>query len=141
MNDITDKLKSNKLKVTPQRLAIYTYLTNTNSHPSAETIYTSLKSDYPTMSLATVYKTVSSLRDANLIQELNVGEDSFRYDAETKFHPHLICVKCNEVFDYYNSINLDDIKRNITNNTEFKLLYEQMYFYGICKHCQEKENN
>ena len=47
MTDLIADLKSNNLKVTPQRLAIYSYLCSTEEHPSAETIYSSLKEDYP----------------------------------------------------------------------------------------------
>ena len=85
MNTLAANLKQNHLKVTPQRLSIYSYLTNTTAHPSVETIYNDLKEEHPSLSLATVYKTVASLRDAHLVTEFNVGEDSHRYDANTSF--------------------------------------------------------
>ena len=108
MNQLAENLKANKLKVTPQRLAIYTYLMNTTSHPTVETIYNDLKEDFPTMSLATVYKTVASLRDVHLVKEFNVGEDSNRYDANTDSHSHLICTKCHNVYDYYGDIDITE---------------------------------
>ena len=86
----TEMLKSQKLKVTPQRLAIFHMLYNTKSHPSAETIYNSLQETHPTMSLATVYKTLDALAKAGLVQQLHLGEDSFRYDATASSHPHII---------------------------------------------------
>lgn len=133
---LTERLKSNNLKVTPQRLAIYSLLSKTYKHPSAETIYNELKETYPTMSLATVYKTLSSLKLVNLIQELNVGEDSYRYDANTNSHPHIICIKCNNIFDFHSINVIEDVKKDIEEKTEFELLYEQVYFYGICKECK-----
>ena len=56
MENITSIFREKKLKLTPQRLAVYKYLMSTNEHPSAEIIYKSLQPEYPTMSLATVYK-------------------------------------------------------------------------------------
>lgn len=50
MNNITAIFKEKKLKLTPQRIAVYKYLKSTNEHPSAETIYKSLQPEYPTMS-------------------------------------------------------------------------------------------
>jgi Fur family peroxide stress response transcriptional regulator len=55
MEKLAQLFKEKNLKLTPQRYAIYKYLASTTAHPSVETIYEHLKSDYPTMSLATVY--------------------------------------------------------------------------------------
>lgn len=131
----TKLLKSKGLKVTPQRLAIFNVLTNTTCHPSAETIYNALQETNPTMSLATVYKTLDSFKKNGLVQELNVGEDSFRYDACIHSHPHLICVECREVSDMESQV-LQNIRNEVSKETEFKLLSEQLYFYGICPSCQ-----
>lgn len=136
MNFITQKLKENNLKVTPQRMAIYKILISTNKHPSAEMIYNELKEDYPAISLATVYKTIFSLKSAGLIQELNVGEGSCRYDADTKFHVHVICTKCNNVFDYIINDVFMGLKNDIEKDLEFELISQQLYFYGKCKNCK-----
>lgn len=135
MKDLADLLKVKGLKVTPQRLAIFHMLYNTTSHPSAETIYNSLQETHPTMSLATVYKTLDSFKKNNLIQEINVGEDSFRYDVGTHTHPHVICVECREVSDM-ESKSLQNIREQVSKETKFKLVGEQLYFYGICPKCQ-----
>ena len=60
---VTALLRDKGFKVTPQRLAIYQVLANTKEHPSAEMIFNQLQPSYPTMSLATVYKTVEILRE------------------------------------------------------------------------------
>lgn len=135
MKNLADLLKSKSLKVTPQRLAIFHVLYNTSSHPSAETIYNSLQESYPTMSLATVYKTLDSFKKNNLIQEINVGEDSFRYDSTINSHPHIICTKCHGVFDM-ESTYLKNIRKHVSKETDFKLTGEQLYFYGVCPKCQ-----
>ena len=79
--EVTALLRERGFKVTPQRLAVYNALAHTTEHPSAETLYQELLPDYPTMSLATVYKSLNILCAVGIVQELNVGEDSFRYDA------------------------------------------------------------
>ena len=90
--DITALLREKGFKVTPQRLAIYSALSGTKEHPSAEMLFNQLQPHYPTMSLATVYKTIEILRELELVQVLNTGEDSFRYDADTSNHPHIRCL-------------------------------------------------
>ena len=91
MNVIINTFREKKLKLTPQRLAVYKYLMNTTDHPSAETVYTAIQPEYPTMSLATVYKALKTLVEVNLIQEINVGEGNFRYDGTVTSHPHIQC--------------------------------------------------
>lgn len=139
MNQLAENLKTNKLKVTPQRLAIYTYLMNTKSHPTVETIYNDLKEDFPTMSLATVYKTVASLRDVHLVREFNVSEDSNRYDANTDMHSHVICTKCHNVFDYYGDINIQKNIKELQELSDFKIDSYDINFYGICEKCKNTD--
>lgn len=133
---LADNLKANKLKVTPQRLAIYNYLANTTCHPTVETIYNNLKDDFPAMSLATIYKTVASLRDAHLIREYNFSEDFNRYDANVKRHFHVVCTKCHSVKDYHASI---DLSKNINELNNYEINDYDINFYGICDKCREDQ--
>jgi len=135
LEKISQKLKSGNIKVTPQRIAIYKFLCETNSHPTAEIIYNNLKENYPTMSIATIYKTLTTLAKANLIQELNINDSSLHYDANTNFHSHLICTCCNSIFDYDISTE-NNIDKEIETKTRFSVEYKQIYFYGKCKNCR-----
>lgn len=140
MEEITALLKQRGLKVTPQRLAILNFLMHTNEHPTAETIYKKLVSDFPTMSLATVYKTLEVLKNTGLIQELNVGEGSFRYDVKTTPHPHIVCLGCGKVEDLDESI-FKDLLEEVKKHTDYKVVGQKLYFYGYCPACQKKMNN
>lgn len=134
-NMITALLREKGFKVTPQRLAIYKVLANTKAHPSAEMIFNQLQPHYPTMSLATVYKTVEILKEIGLIQVLNAGEDSFRYDADTSLHPHVRCLQCGRVDDLHN-IDSSEFIDEVAQKTPYRLTGQQFYFYGICPNCQ-----
>ncbi len=136
MEQTISNLKSNSLKITPQRLAIYTYLLHTTSHPTAQSIYQQIKKDYPSVSFATVYKTLNILRDADLILEFNVGGDSFRYDANTEAHPHFICKSCQEVYDLHKYSGYDTIAKSLeASNPGFKIDKTDLYLYGTCDKC------
>jgi len=137
---ITSLLREKGFKVTPQRLAIYNMLAGTKSHPNAEMIFNALQLMYPTMSLATVYKTMEILREIGLVQILNAGEDSFRYDADTRNHPHVRCIECGQVEDVEN-IDSASFVNQVSQGTTYQLTGQQFYFYGICPDCQPKELN
>ncbi|MBE3592904.1 MAG: transcriptional repressor [Thermoanaerobacter sp.] len=140
MEEAAVLLKQKGLKVTPQRLAILNLLRNTKEHPTAETIYKKLVSDFPTMSLATVYKTLEVLKNIGLIQELNVGEGSFRYDANTNSHTHLVCFGCGKVEDLDESV-LQNLIEEAKKHTDYKLVEQKLYFYGYCPACQKMLSN
>lgn len=135
MHNITNIFKEKKLKLTPQRMAVYKYLKSTKEHPSAEMIYKALQPDYPTMSLATVYKALKTLVEVDLVQELNVGESNFRYDGNIYPHPHIQCLDCGKVDDI-EKVCFEDLNSRIKDYTDYDVLSNQIYFYGICKNCK-----
>ena len=135
MDYIASIFKEKKLKLTPQRLAVYNYLLNTTSHPSADIIYTDIHIQYPTMSLATVYKALKTLVDVGLIQEINVGEGNFRYDGNSLAHPHVQCLSCGKVDDF-KDLSLDNLNSLAEEYTDYKIISNKVYFYGYCPDCQ-----
>lgn len=138
MNAIQEIFREKGIKLTPQRLGVYSYLCNTNTHPSTDEIYKNIHADYPSMSLATVYKTLKTLTEKGLIQELNVGEGNFRYDANTKAHAHIQCLACKRVDDLKTDIELDFILDKVKDCTDYNIVYPQLYLYGYCSECQKK---
>ncbi|MGL5084758.1 MAG: Fur family transcriptional regulator [Clostridium sp.] len=135
MDNITLIFKEKKLKLTPQRLAVYKYLMSTKEHPSAEVIYKALQPDYPTMSLATVYKAVKTLVEVELVQEINVGEGNFRYDGNATDHAHIQCLSCSKVDDL-EDISFKTLNKTAEDNCGYKVLSNKVFFYGICTNCQ-----
>ena len=136
MNNITEIFREKKLKLTPQRIAVYKYLKSTIEHPSAEIIYKAIQPEYPTMSLATVYKALKTLIGVNLVQEINVGEGNFRYDGNISSHPHIQCLSCGKVDDI-NGICFLDLDDKIKAFTDYQVMENRVYFYGICSSCKK----
>lgn len=136
--ELTSRLREAGFKVTPQRLAVYNMLSHTKAHPNADTIYKELQPLYPTMSLATVYKALAILCDLGLAQELNVGEEAFRYDADTSHHPHIRCTCCGRVDDV-SALNTEGVYEQVKDETGYALSDHQLYFFGVCPECQEKK--
>lgn len=128
--EIIKIFKQKKLKVTPQRTTIYSYLLSTSIHPNVDTIYKNIKPIIPTISLATVYKTLNIFVESNLIKDLNVCEDNFRYDANLKPHGHIKCNSCNTIYDIdlKNILNLDSI-------LNYKIDSFDLLLYGKCNNC------
>ena len=108
------KLRKLGFRITPQRLAILKVLAESKGHPGAEEIYASLKADFATTSIATVYKTLAVLKTVGEVLELEFSGDYNRYDGKKPGpHPHLICIKCKRIADPELG-SLSEMKRNGT---------------------------
>lgn len=135
--ELTAILRDNGYKVTPQRLAVYETLAHTHNHPTAEQLFSKLQPRFPSMSFATVYKTVEILNKINVIQIINTGEDSFRYDADTSVHHHVQCRKCGAVCDV-TALDSRRLVKDVEKKSGFEIDYHQFFFYGVCPNCREQ---
>lgn len=132
---IIQKLRDNGHKITPQRLAIVKILAKSQGHPSVEDIYDRIKNDFPTMSLATVYRNIVLIKSIGEVLELGFPDGSNRYDGNTPTpHPHVICVRCKKIVDP-DIDSLDEIKNAVAAETNFKILNHRLDFFGICSSC------
>ncbi len=135
------KLKENGYKITPQRLAILKILSTSIGHPTINDIYKQIKHLFPTISLATVYKNISVMKDLNEVLELSFSEESNRYDGNYPFpHPHAICMKCKKIMDCQLE-NIQDFTQKIIEETGFNIINHRIDFFGICPDCLKKKNN
>ncbi len=132
--ELTALLRDQGYKVTPQRLAVYEMLARENVHPTAEVLFAKLQVKYPAMSLATVYKTLEILEKIGVINTLNVGEDSFRFDAEMKEHHHVRCTNCGAVADVI-APDSSRLTKAVEAASGYKVKSHQFYFYGLCPKC------
>lgn len=103
IDEVKKRIVDAGLKATHQRIVIYSALLSTSGHPTAEKIYEGLRPFNPTISLATVYKTLDALVGVNLIQKVMSDQGSIRYDANIDTHNHIYCTNTNEIIDFEDS--------------------------------------
>jgi Fur family peroxide stress response transcriptional regulator len=129
-----DALRSKGYKATPQRIAICRIALNSRAHPSAQQVYDEVKKIHPTVSLATVYKTLEVLRDLDLVQEISFPKGQARFDSYMNPHINLICLKCDCITDL-DDITVKEITRKVAAATKFKPTGTRVDVYGICQKC------
>ena len=134
---LLERLKTQGLRMTPQRLAILRALVMHPGHPSAEELHRALLRQFPTMSLATVYKTISRLKSLGEILEIEFSHRDNRFDGHNpKPHPHLICTGCGRVLDPLVP-DLAALVRDLSERTGFAVTSHRLDFYGLCPDCRE----
>ena len=129
------KIRGFGLKVTPQRLAIFSLVKADRTHPSAQEVYQEVARKHPEMSFATVYNTLSKLVEAGAVQELNIDPDKKRFDPRTSLHDHFYCRVCGKVYDVDGDVSLAP---NIKTIAGHRVETVQLTFKGVCEACSRK---
>ncbi|MEN3044445.1 MAG: Fur family transcriptional regulator [Candidatus Hydrothermales bacterium] len=134
LHEKLEVLKKKGHFLTSSRLMILDYLSESTSHPTAEEIYNALRNKLPSLSRATVYNTLKLFIDLGVAREVKVERDKSRFEVKTDPHIHFCCVKCNSVYDIEKEII--QFPKHIEGN---KVMFGDLFLYGICASCQKKE--
>jgi Fur family peroxide stress response transcriptional regulator len=134
LTEVRDLFKTRKVPLTHQRLAVYKELSSRRDHPSAESLYDSLRKDYPSLSLATVYKTLQTLHHLGMISRVDSPTAQARYDAIIEAHHHMVCSSCGLIADIFDR-RLD--KLPAPKSTAFRIDGHSVHFYGLCSQCAQ----
>jgi Fur family peroxide stress response transcriptional regulator len=135
-NQMLSKLKEYNFRLTPQRLAVLKVLAVSEGHPTVEQIYETVRAEFPTSSVATIYKTVNLLKQLNEVLELGFPDGSNRYDGNKPYpHPHVICTKCKKIIDP-NLGSIKELTKEVVKETGFQILNYRVDFFGTCRACQ-----
>jgi Fur family transcriptional regulator, peroxide stress response regulator len=123
------------LKLTPQRLSILSFLENNRSHPTADEIYRNVVRRFPTMSLATVYNTLETLKARGKLNEVTINPEKRHFDPDMRRHHHAICTSCKKITDIFMDFDLSAPEMELGG---FKVTGSHVEFYGICPDCAHK---
>ena len=96
-------LKRKGLRSTPQRNAIIDIIFESDDHFTADELWERIRRTNSKASRATVYRTLGLLVEANLLYEIDLGEDTKTYDPnfnDKPAHNHLICIDCGKVLEF-----------------------------------------
>lgn len=118
-----------------KRQAIYDYLHSTKEHPTAEVIYNSLKSEYPDLSLGTVYRNIKLLEDKGMVKSVAVVNGCERYDALTSPHSHFICSGCGRIIDVFLKNGMEELSKSLKTEGIKRIDSISLTYYGICDKC------
>lgn len=133
---ILAKIQKRGGRLTSHRLALLRLLAASEGHPNAARLHELLRAQFPTISIATVYKTLAVLKEEGEVLEIELHNDR-RYDGNKPHaHPHLVCTRCSRILDGDGLAALQDIEAQIARQYGFLVEREQVVFYGLCPDCQ-----
>ena len=134
-DELIAKLREHNFRLTPQRVELVRLIAASEGHPSAAQLYERIKVQFPTMSQATVYKTLALLKEMNQVLEIDLRDDSHYDGNRPQPHPHLICMKCKKIVDGEVSLDQEAI-RKLEQVSGYTILRPQITLYGLCPDCK-----
>ncbi len=85
---LNQRLADSGLRSTPQREVVYRVLIGKRDHPTADEVFARVKSELPTISLATVYNCLETLVQCDMVRAVNVERGPTRYCPNLRPHAH-----------------------------------------------------
>ncbi|MFC2028786.1 Fur family transcriptional regulator [Chloroflexota bacterium] len=134
--DLITALRDCDYRLTPQRVELVRLIAASEGHPSASQLFEKVRTKFPTMSRATVYKTLTLLKEMNQVLEIDLRDDSHYDGNHPEPHPHLICISCSRIKDA--SMDLDPLfVTQLEEESGYQITRPQLSFYGYCPACKQ----
>ena len=135
----SDVLRQIGLRPTPQRLAIVREIFNRH-HPTAAEVYETVRREFPTIGLATVYNTLHAITERELVRELPFA-DATRFDVNLSPHANLVCTSCGSITDSDECNELiSQMLSRIATGDGFAPAGQRVDIYGLCRECAAKQS-
>lgn len=126
------------LKYSRQREAIKEYLMHTTSHPTADTVYSKVRKEFPNISLGTVYRNLNLLAELGEAIKITTPYGGDRFDGNPLPHYHVCCTCCGNVYDLDMEL-LSKINSLAQESWNGEIDSHDILFYGTCNECLDKK--
>jgi len=131
--DPHEVLRGYDIKITPQRLLVYSILVNSNRHLSVDDVYAKVLKTLPSVSRATVYAILECFKKHKLANNIRIDPERSYFESRTDWHHHFLCRKCGKVFDV-DIPACATMKKCMSGDHVIEDF--QGYFYGVCGKCK-----
>lgn len=122
---------------TVQRTIIEDEVRTLANHPTADQVYEAVHLQHPSISKATVYRTLNRLSDEGELLKVKINNGADHFDHQTFPHYHIRCTKCGRVDDVMVPV-LGTIEKEAAAGSGYVITGHSLQFDGVCPACQAK---
>ncbi len=134
-----ETLKSQHLKLTPQRRMIIDILHGRERHITAEEIINRVQARMPGVNKSTIYRTLDLLENAGCVYKSEISDQFVYYHAEDGHHYHLVCQRCGKTVDCDKDL-FKTIQKKVYDQYQFNIDFNHMIMKGLCTQCKDRTN-
>jgi Fe2+ or Zn2+ uptake regulation protein len=121
---------------TRQRERLLELLCASRSHPTAAELYEAAHHEFPSLSLATVYRNLEVLISEGLAEAVPCEGGAMRYDGNPKPHHHFVCETCGSIQDVEIALP-DELHLSLARGYDLRAGRTRVHFYGLCQTCSD----
>jgi len=120
---LVEILRSEGLRYTTQRQAVWDEIRKSDEHRDAEEIYINLKSNGVRVSRATVYRTIDVLVNNKLVRKMDVGDGRSLFEPrlDNQHHDHMICMDTGDIIEFFDE-ELENLQEKIAEKYGYKVI-------------------
>jgi Fur family ferric uptake transcriptional regulator len=134
-----DCLQAQGYRLTQPRLAVIETLAQSQRALNATEIFDLARQYYPTLGLVSVYRTLVTLEELNLIQRVHHPAGCQAYIAAFSGHQHLlVCQKCGNT-EFFDGDNIKPLVEKVESESGYQVQEHWLQFFGFCADCQETQ--
>jgi Fur family ferric uptake transcriptional regulator len=141
---VQERLRDHGFRVTPQRATILEILSEVvgHQHLTAQEVFGLAQDRLPGLNVATVYRSLVSLTDAGLVEQMVTSADGIRFSLKDPQHQHchLVCRVCSQVLEF-DSAELGTLSARIEQSYGFAIDIPHLTFPGVCSGCQQSHKH
>lgn len=130
------EIQNKGIKLTKHKLAILE-LFDIYKHLDANKIYNLLQDKNTHISLATIYRVLTTFEANDILVKHKFNEEISTYELfrPDEHHDHLICMKCHKVIEFCDD-TIENIQKQIAQTNKFIITHHSLNIYGICENCK-----
>lgn len=120
-----------RLKMTEQRRVIARVLSESDDHPDVEQLHQRATEVDSRISIATVYRTVRLLEEADILTRHDFGDGRARYEeVSEEHHDHLIDIDSGEVIEFHND-EIETLQEKVATELGYRLVDHRLELFAV----------
>ncbi len=135
---MSDFIRLNNLRYTPQREEILEVFLDTNSHVTAEELFNKVHKKYPDIGIATVRRALNLFVDCKIAARLKFSDNKSVYEPSYAHHDHMICTRCGKIIEF-NNPEIEKLQQNVAKQNNFQIQQHKLIIYGLCSQCSQNK--
>lgn len=126
---MTAALRKAGIRVTRQRIALLGVLADADDHPDAVELHERAKVVEPSVSLATVYRTLSVLEEEGVVHRHAFEGGGARFETtHEEHHDHILDVDTGEVIEFQ-SDKIEQLQEEIARELGYEVVHHRLELY------------
>lgn len=136
LRGVRDEARRRGVRWTSQRQVIAETFLGAGGHMTVEELHRRVREIDPSVSAATVYRTINMLEKIGMAHRRDFGGASASFESalDRDHHDHLVCTVCGTITEFHHD-RIEALQDEVATSHGFRLSHHHLELYGVCATC------